>query len=88
MVKYKLTQTDTVLQPPNISFGKNDNNSYAINYRKWVADGNTPDPADPPPPTPPSRVFHDIPASANNVALLRVEMNQLIRKMRELGQLE
>lgn len=48
---YKKTLTDTIIRQSDNAFipADPDNTDYAA-YLRWLAEGNTPDPADPPPP--------------------------------------
>jgi len=52
---YKLTRTETVIRiVDNASIPNDPRNTDRADYLKWVAAGNTPQPADPlPPPAPP-----------------------------------
>lgn len=64
MARYKLTENNGVSEPgANRSFGADDDNRHAVEYREWLADGNIPDPSDPPSPPGPSKVFGDAPVT-------------------------
>ena len=49
MTKYKLTNCDTILRDDGASIPMCDGNRDYDEYKLWVAEGNTPDPADPEP---------------------------------------
>jgi len=73
MAKYKSGPTETVFDtekghwiPPTMS------NKFWVEYQAWLADGNTPDPADPIP-SPPDRTYR-----GNSLI-------QLVDKLKELG---
>lgn len=55
MADYKLTETTTVLRTADQVWIPDDpDNRDRIEYEKWLAAGNTPDPAPPLPPLPPA----------------------------------
>ena len=61
MYSYQLASPPSVENPivirsDGVCFGADDDNRFAIEYRAWLAEGNTPNPYVPPPPAIPQQV--------------------------------
>ena len=89
MAKYRQTRSHIIQNVETTAwFDPDSGNREAVKYTKFLAEGNTPDPAEPLPSPGPSKVYGDVPSTVMSVAALRVSHNDLLRKLRELGVLE
>lgn len=86
MAKYKLTQTDVVIDTEENAWIPNDpQNRHRIAYQKWVRAGNTPDPADPPPPVELPPVVPKPDPTTVSVPAIRDTLREVVQVLQDRG---
>lgn len=87
MAKYKFRNHSNGVydNEANRAIPNSGKNRHWVAYQQWLADGNTPDPADPLPPPAKIPVVTKPSASDNSIAALRAKMTEIIQVLQDAG---